>query len=232
MNVQHVSTTLPARRLQAQGILTGDQLIVYEARVSSPPKQTETLTAPRLLHYCLRKGHWSVFDMADMTVEVDTCRAISAQAVRHWSFDGIEVTPEFRFQEFSQRYAEVQSFETWEARRQDDKNRQSSNDDLPEDVKTWFLQAQRAVQTSALMNYEKALEKGIAKECARILLPMSAATRFYMKGTARSWIHYLRARRAPEAQKEHRDVANAIGAIFTAEFPTVSEAAFALQGEA
>lgn len=230
MQVQHVSTTQPSKRLRSLGIETADQLIVYEARVSSPPKQTETLTAPRLLHYCLRKGHWSIFDMADMTVEVSTCRAISAQVVRHWSFDGIEVTPEFRFQEFSQRYAEVASFETWEARRQDVENRQGSIDDLPADVKKWFLDAQAATQDSALVLYQEAISRGIAKECARVLLPMSAATRFYMKGSCRSWIHYLRARRSGSgAQKEHSDVADLILQIFNAEFPVVSEAAFVLQ---
>ena len=205
--------------------MTAEQMMIYIARVSSPQNQTNHLTAARLLKYCIDHGHWSVFDMADMTVEVETSRAISAQVVRHWSMDGVEVVGDFRYQEFSQRYAQVVGFETYEARRQADKNRQGSVDDLPDEDKEWFLCAQSAVQSSAGALYDEAVRRGIAKECARFLLPMSAKTRFYMKGTVRSWVHYLRPRCAPDAQAEHREIALDIRQVFAQEFPATCEAA-------
>ena len=227
MTVELVSATEPSPRLKKLGINTADDLMVYQARVSSPKNQVDTLTAPRLLKYCIEHGHWSVFDMADMTVEVHTSRAISAQVVRHWSFDGLEVVGDFRFQEFSQRYAQVLEFEKYEARAPHPKNRQASQDTLPQDVKEWFNTAQGAVNDAAAELYNEALEKGIAKECARFLLPMSASTTFYMKGTARSWIHYL-SQRSTEAgaQKEHVDIADQIRDIFKNTFPITFAGAF------
>lgn len=227
MKVEFVSKTAPSRRLLALGIKDADDLMIYKARVSSPQNQVDTLSAPRLLNYCIKQGHWSVFDMADMTVEVVTSRAISAQVVRHWSFDGVEVVGDFRFQEYSQRYAKVLAFETYEARAPHPKNRQASLDTLSPDVKEWFAKAQGAVNDAAVELYEQALEKGIAKECARFLLPMSAQTTFFMKGTARSWIHYLTQRSsAAGAQKEHVDIADKIRDIFKEEFPVTFEGAF------
>lgn len=227
MKVEFVSKTAPSRRLLALGIKDADDLMIYKARVSSPQNQVDTLSAPRLLNYCIKQGHWSVFDMADMTVEVVTSRAISAQVVRHWSFDGVEVVGDFRFQEYSQRYAKVLAFETYEARAPHPKNRQASLDTLSPDVKEWFAKAQGAVNDAAVGLYEQALEKGIAKECARFLLPMSAQTTFFMKGTARSWIHYLTQRSsAAGAQKEHVDIADKIRDIFKEEFPVTFEGAF------
>jgi len=227
MRVEFVSKTVPAPRLIAKGINNADDLMVYQARVSSPQNQVDTLTAPRLLNYCLKHGHWSVFDMADMTVEVETSRAISAQVVRHWSFDGIEVVGDFRFQEFSQRYAKVLDFETYEARAPHPKNRQASVDTLSAETKGWFASAQNAVNARAAELYDQAIEKGIAKECARFLLPMSAKTTFFMKGTARSWIHYLTQRStAAGAQKEHVEIADIIRSIFKTEFPVTFEGAF------
>jgi thymidylate synthase (FAD) len=230
MTVELVSATEPSSRLKKLGINTADDLMVYQARVSSPQNQVDTLTAPRLLKYCIDHGHWSIFDMADMTVEVQTSRAISAQVVRHWSFDGMEVVDDFRFQEFSQRYAKVLNFETYEARAPHPKNRQASIDTLSPDTKGWFASAQNAVNARAAELYNEALEKGIAKECARFLLPMSASTTFYMKGTARSWIHYLTQRStAAGAQKEHVDIADQIRDIFAATFPITFAGAFGEQ---
>ena len=227
MKVELVSVTVPAPRLQKLGIKTGDELLVYQARVSSPKNQTNTLTGPRLMNYCIREGHWSVFDMADMTVEVVTSRAISAQVVRHWSFDGMEVTGDFRFQEFSQRYAEVLEFEKYEARAPHPKNRQLSVDTLPDSAKEQFRALQEDVQAVGEAAYRKALELGVAKECARFLLPMSAQTTFYMKGSARSWIHYLKQRSAEAgAQPEHVEIADAIRVLFKKHFPATYEGAF------
>ena len=150
-----------------------------------------------------------------MTVEIETSRAISAQILRHRSFC---------FQEFSQRYAEVQEFENYEARRQDIKNRQNSIDDMTEFEKQWFNIAQGKIQKEAMELYNMALSKGIAKEQARMLLPMSTQTKLYMTGNIRSWIHYLEVRCDPSTQKEHRDVANKIKEIFIKELPIISEA--------
>lgn len=233
MNVRFVSSTIPSAELNKQGIFTADALMVYAARVSSPQNQPNVDTGPRLLRYCIRHGHWSVFDMADMTVEVTTSRAISAQVVRHWSFDGMEVTGDFRFQEFSQRYAEVLEFEQYEARAPHPKNRQLSEDTLSDEVKAEFNHYQRQMQETAMALYQQALQMGVAKECARFLLPMSATTTFYMKGTARSWIHYLK-QRSPQCgaqgvQPEHGDIANAIAVLFAEVFPQTYEAAFDVQ---
>jgi thymidylate synthase (FAD) len=207
---------------------TAEELIVYCARVSNPSNQANMETAEKLLQYCIREGHWSVFDMADMTVEVQTSRALSAQTVRHWSFDGIEVAGDFRFQEFSQRYAEVPQCETYEARAPHPKNRQLSVDTLPDETKAWFRDAQRHVQSNAHGLYTEALSRGIAKECARFLLPMAASTTYYMKGAVRSWLFYLEKRALPEngAQPEHLDIGQAIMPLFREHFPIVSAAYF------
>lgn len=227
MKVSLVSVTTPAPALQEKGIKTADDLMVYAARVSSPQNQDTPGTGPRLLRYCIRNGHWSVFDMADMTVEVVTSRAISAQVVRHWSFDGLEVSGDFRFQEFSQRYAEVLEFETYEPRSPHPKNRQASVDDLPTYVKEWFVAEQQRVQHAANEAYQSALRRGVAKECARFLLPMSAQTTFYMKGSCRSWIHYLKQRSVEAgAQPEHVAIADSIRALFAQHFPVTYEGAF------
>lgn len=233
MKVRLISTTTPAYGLELQGIKTADELMVYAARVSSPQNQPNVDTGPRLLRYCIRNGHWSVFDMADMTVEVTTSRAISAQVVRHWSFDGLEVAGDFRFQEFSQRYAEVLQFEWYEARAPHPKNRQLSENTLSEEQKEWFRQHQERMRIICESLYREALERGIAKECARFLLPMSATTTFYMKGSCRSWIHYLK-QRSPQCgaqgvQPEHGAIADAIAALFADIFPQTYEAAFDVQ---
>jgi thymidylate synthase (FAD) len=227
MKVTLISLTTPAPHLVELGIKTPDDIMVYTARASSPENQVKNLNGPRLLNYCIRNGHWSVFDMADMTIEVVTSRALSAQVVRHWSFDGLEVTGDFRFQEFSQRYAQVTDFETYEARAPHAKNRQLSEDTLPEDVKAWFRRKQLEAQAASNSVYLEALERGIAKECARFVLPMSAQTKFYMKGSARSWIHYLKLRRKESgAQAEHVDIADDARVLFKQHFPMAYEGAF------
>lgn len=216
MKVSLISTTSWKTGL-IQGEDTSEDLIVYTARVSNPSSQAAGENNERLIRYLIEHKHWSPFEMVDMTVEIETSRAIAAQILRHRSFS---------FQEFSQRYATVSMgcFERYEARRQDVKNRQNSIDDLDENTKDWFTSVQNTVQESCLALYNYALTRGIANEQARMLLPLSTRTRLYMKGSVRSWIHYLEARLDQTAQKEHRDIALAIARIFTDEFPTIAKA--------
>jgi len=154
--------------------------------------------------------------MADMTVEIVTSRAIAQQILRHRSFN---------FQEFSQRYAKADmGFETYEARRQDTKNRQNSINDMDDSDKHWFECAQVNIQSMCESAYDQALAKGIAKEQARFLLPLSTTTKLYMKGSVRSWIHYLGLRTGNGTQKEHMDIAQAIESMFAEQFPTIAQA--------
>jgi thymidylate synthase (FAD) len=192
---------------------TPEQLVMYCARVSNPNNQLSG--KPGLLKYCLDAGHVSIFEMSDMIVEIETSRAIAAQILRHWSFS---------FQEFSQRYAAVSEFETYEARRQDNKNRQNSVDNMSEEDKQWFLNAQEWIQNESQIMYKEALSKGIAKEQARFLLPLSTRTKLYMKSNLRDWINYLNLRTGNGTQKEHQDIANEIKKIFVKEFPVIAEA--------
>ncbi len=186
----------------------------YVARVSNPAGQ-DNPDVSRLLAYCARKGHWSVFEHASMTVEIKTSRGIAPQILRHRSFT---------FQEFSQRYAEVKDFVTYEARRQADTNRQSSVDDLGEESRAWFLQAQQELRDYCVSVYTEARSRGIANECARFLLPATAATTLYMTGLVRNWIHYLQLRTKPDVQLEHRRIAYEVRAIFNTQFPITSAA--------
>jgi thymidylate synthase (FAD) len=211
MKVSLVSISNP----MINNIKTAEELIVYTARVSNPSNQLKTETAPKLLKYCLDNKHFSIFEMADMCVEIKTSRAISAQILRHRSFT---------FQEFSQRYAEVSQFETYPARRQDIKNRQNSLDDMSEEDKKWFLQAQEEIISISNAKYHTAIGMGIAKEQARFLLPLSTQTTLYMKGNLRSWITYLDVRCDPSTQLEHREIAQEIKKIFTEQFPVIAEA--------
>lgn len=216
MKVSLVAVTQPVPELAEKGIRTADDLIAYAARVSSPQNQHKTETAPRLLRYCLRNGHWSVFETASMTLEIETSRAIAAQILRHRSFT---------FQEFSQRYAEADlGFEDVRPRRQDTKNRQNSTDDLDSDTIDWFARQTGRIEFQAEQLYAEALERGVAKECARFFLPLSTRTRLYMTGNARSWIHYFAQRCAPATQLEHREIALAAREIFLTTFPTVGAA--------
>jgi len=190
-----------------------EKLVAYCARVSSPKQDNPKIE--KLLEYCIDHGHWSVFETPYITIEINTSRAISAQILRHRSFT---------FQEFSQRYSAVKGFETYKARRQDSKNRQNSIDDLSLRDKIWFLDAQDAVKDVCSALYEDALDRGIAKEQARFLLPLSSKTKLYMTGNVRSWVHYLDLRCRVDTQKEHRDIALAIREILKKELPIISKA--------
>ncbi len=212
MNVRLIAVTNPLIEIQNEK-LSPEGLIAYCARVSSPHQ--ENLDYEKLLAYCIKNRHWSIFEMVDMTVEILTSRGISPQILRHRSFV---------FQEFSQRYAKVQSFETYTPRRQDSKNRQHSIDDLEEATMTWFADAQEKIRALSVETYNEALEKGIARECARMLLPLNTQTKLYMKGSVRSWIHYIEVRTDASTQKEHRDIAEAVKEIFINQFPVTAAA--------
>ncbi len=192
----------------------GDDLIAYMARVSNPQHQ-HRLEIANLIRYCANNGHWSIFEMVNMCVEITTTRMISAQTLRHNSM---------RFQEFSQRYAKVQEYVPVKARRQDTKNRQNSIDDMPEEIIDWFYEEQERLFRETHAVYDQAIEYGIAKECARAVVQMNSKTVMYVNGTVRSWIHYLAARTHPSAQKEHRDIALAAQELFIQQFPVVGQA--------
>lgn len=195
-----------------------EKTMIYIARVSNPNNQNNQEYA-KLLRHCIDEGHWSVFDQADMTVEVNTSIAMAMQILRHYSF---------KFQQFSQRYADVTHLQIEipvpSLRRQDKKNRQNSTDDLPKDVKARLEEKMRQHFSEAIKLYCEMLQNDVAKESARFVLPEATMTRMYMKGSCRSWIHYLATRTKVSTQKEHRDVANAIMRIFCEVFPTVAEA--------
>jgi thymidylate synthase (FAD) len=196
-------------------VILPEELIAYTARVSNPSNQANMETAPKLIAYLIKNKHWSPFEMAHMTVEIKTSRAIAQQILRHRSFS---------FQEFSQRYAKATSFVNYEARRQDDKNRQNSIDDMKPVDRAWFQAAQKDVQERSKKLYDIALDRGIAKEQARFLLPLSTETTIYMCGSVRSWIHYLELRCASGTQKEHKDIADGIKFIFSTQFPDIAKA--------
>ena len=188
--------------------------IGYCARVSNPKNQ-ENPDVDKLLGFCIKHGHWSIFEMANMVVEINTTRGIAAQILRHRSFS---------FQEFSQRYAEAEGFEDIEPRRQDKKNRQNSLDDLSKHDREWYKIALSEENRRCYSKYKEALNRGIAKESARFLLPLNTKTRMYMNGTVRSWIHYIQLRTHESTQKEHQDIANEIKGIFIEQFPVTSSA--------
>ncbi len=191
--------------------------IAYVARVSNHKNQDNEKFAG-LLKYCINHGHWSIFEQAFMTLEIETTRGIAAQILRHRSFT---------YQEFSQRYADsnlLGEIELPELRRQDTKNRQNSIDDLDPEVIEKLNKQMNTLFSSALSLYNQMLEKGIAKECARFVLPLATPTRIYMSGSVRSWIHYIDLRSAHGTQKEHMDIANECKSIFVKQFPSISEA--------
>ena len=190
----------------------------YVARVSNPNNQ-ENPNVSGLLKYCIKHNHWSVFEQAHLTVEIETTRGIAAQVLRHRSFT---------FQEFSQRYADSsllgKEIPLPALRRQDDKNRQNSIDDIdPLTQQDFEIKMQRHF-VNGMHLYKEMLEAGIAKECARFVLPLATPTRIYMTGSCRSWIHYIDLRSAHGTQKEHMDIANGCKKIFVENFPSVSEA--------
>jgi len=187
--------------------------IAYCARVSS--KQQDNPEYAKLLAYCLKHGHFSVFEMATICLEIITSRAIAAQILRHRSFN---------FQEHSQRYAEANDREIMEARLQDVKNRQNSLKDENDEHGTWFKGAQDAVWEQSKRLYDEALERGLAKEQARFLLPLATQTRLYMHGNVRSWITYIQTRTDKATQLEHREIAEAAKKIFIEQLPIVAKA--------
>lgn len=214
MKVTPISVTIPL----IEGMMSGEDLIVHNARVSNPSNQLNLDTGPKLLAYCVKHEHWSPFEQASMGVEIVTSRMISAQILRHKSFS---------FQEFSQRYSRVQNLEPVEMRKQADKNRQSSEEVLDDPYcRAIVNQASTFCQDS----YDKLIARGVARECARAVLPLSAQTTLYMTGTARSWIHYIQLRTKQDTQKEHRDIAEAIKVIFKKEFPVTYSALFESNG--
>ena len=194
-----------------------EETMGYVARVSNPNNQDNPNVAG-LLKYCIKHGHWSVFEQAFMTLEIETTRGLAAQILRHRSFT---------YQEFSQRYADsnlLGNVELPELRRQDTKNRQNSIDDLDPEVIETLNKQMKTLFSSAYALYNQMLEDGVAKECARFVLPLATPTRLYMTGSARSWIHYIKLRTGHGTQKEHMDVANECKKIFTEQFPTIAEA--------
>ena len=195
-----------------------EKTIGYVARVSNPNNQENPKVAG-LLKYCIQHQHWSIFEQAFMTVEIETTRGLAAQILRHRSFT---------FQEFSQRYADTNlladEIPMFDLRSQDLKNRQNSNDDVPQNKKQDLQEkiAEHFVESMDL--YNELLANGIAKECARFVLPLATPTRLYMTGSVRSWVHYIDLRSAHGTQKEHMEIAESIRAIFAEQFPIVSQA--------
>lgn len=215
MNVKLVSLT---KSLVEEKELSAEELIVYVARVSNPSNQLNSETADKLIAYMVKNKHWSPFEMCDMTVEIVTSRGIAQQILRHRSFS---------FQEFSQRYAEVTDFEAVQLRKSGATNRQSS-------LKVFDpLLYGNSVLASKLIEhhleesedlYKKLLAAGVAKECARFVLPLTTQTKIYMKGSVRSWIHYLQIRTDEHTQLEHRQIAMGILEVFKSNFPNISKA--------
>jgi thymidylate synthase (FAD) len=209
MKVKLISITNPV----ITGINNPEELISYCARVSNPSNQLNIETAPKLLRYLITHKHWSPFEMVSMTIEIQTNRAIAAQILRHRSFS---------FQEFSQRYSTATELEPIEFRKQGKTNRQVGD----EEVQLTPYQASyiERAEKSCLAAYEFLIDSGIAKECARMILPLSTRTTMYMSGTIRSWIHYIELRTTEDTQKEHRKIALEIKNIFKTKFPNVAEA--------
>lgn len=195
-----------------------EKLISYCARVSNPANQDNDNYA-KLIKYCIDNAHWSIFEQAFMTVEIKTSRAIAAQILRHRSFS---------FQEFSQRYANTnlidEQIPTFEVRRQDTKNRQNSTDDLPDHIKKYWREVTKEHFEKAQRLYEAMINDGVAKECARFILPLATPTKLYMSGSIRSWIHYINLRSANGTQKEHMIIAERAKKIFITQLPIISEA--------
>jgi|SRR5688572_3194953 len=218
MNVRLVSIT---KSLVEEADLSPEELICYTARVSNPSNQINTETADRLIAFLIKNNHWSPFEMVDMTVEIVTSRGIAQQILRHRSFS---------FQEFSQRYAAVTDFEPVQLRLQATSNRQSSSEEANPEIEFHNgkkMSAHTAIalhlkQSQGLYNH--LLEVGIAKECARFVLPITTQTKIYMKGSIRSWIHYLAIRCDKHTQLEHRQIGEAILEIFKGQFPNIFKA--------
>jgi thymidylate synthase (FAD) len=214
MNVKLVSIT---KSLVPEKELTPEELIVYIARVSNPSNQLNSETADKLIAYLIKNKHWSPFEMVDMTVEIVTSRGIAQQILRHRSFS---------FQEFSQRYAEVTDFEAVQLRKAGATNRQSSLEVFDPVLKLGNTASEEiAIALGNLEElYKELLNAGVAKECARFVLPITTQTKIYMKGSIRSWIHYLQIRCDEHTQLEHREIGLAILELFQTHFPNIYKA--------
>jgi thymidylate synthase (FAD) len=209
MKTKLISITKP----EIEGLNTAEEIISYCARVSNPSNQMNIETAHRLLSYLIKHEHWSPFEMASMTIEIKTSRAIAAQILRHRSFS---------FQEFSQRYSTATELEDIEWRIQGKTNRQVGDKEV--DLSEVPAQLVKEAQDKCLEAYDYLIGIGLAKECARMVLPLNTSTTIFMNGTIRSWIHYLNIRCKEDTQKEHREIANEIKSIFKVHFPNISEA--------
>jgi thymidylate synthase (FAD) len=212
MQVKLVSITEPKIN---SSVMTAEELIVYCARVSNPENQLNTETAPKLIKYLIDHKHWSPMEMVSMCVEIKTSRAIAAQILRHRSFS---------FQEFSQRYSTATRLEQIELRKQGETNRQVGDVPLNFAKNIEIFDKIKKLQDQTLDLYEELISQNVAKECARMILPLSTSTTLYMSGNIRSWIHYLQIRTNQDTQKEHRCIALAIKNVFTQNFPNISSA--------
>lgn len=207
--VKLVSITKPV----IEGLSSAQDLISYCARVSNPSNQLNTETAPRLISYLIKHKHWSPLEMASACMEIKTSRAIAAQILRHKSFS---------FQEASQRYSAATSFEDIEFRKQGKTNRQVGDEVI--DLSPELNEKVELAQKASLDAYNSLIENGIAKECARFVLPLNTSTTIYMNGTIRSWVHFIQIREKSDTQKEHREIAIAAKEILLKEFPDVFKA--------
>ena len=214
--VKLIATTIGAGELEGKG---PQEVISYTARISNPHNQENYRTATGLLKYCIKHAHWSIFETASMTLEINTNRGIAAQVLRHRSFT---------FQEFSQRYADTklldQNIPVPSLRKQDKKNRQNSTNDLPPGMVADYQKKIEDHFEAGMDLYNNLLDNGVAKECARFVLPLSTPTRIYMTGSCRSWIHYINLRTAHGTQAEHMELANNCKKVFAQVFPDISEA--------
>lgn len=217
--VKLVSITKPA----VEGLNSAEELIAYCARVSNPSNQMNTETAPKLLAYLIKHKHWSPFEMVHITMEIKTSRAIAAQILRHRSFS---------FQEFSQRYAEATNICEIELRKQGKTNRQVGDEPFEPRISLYDegkinFEAKKLIHLHnerSLSLYDALIKEGVARECARMVLPLATETSMYVSGNIRSWIHYLELRCDEHTQKEHREIANECKGIFVKELPTVAKA--------
>jgi thymidylate synthase (FAD) len=216
LKVTLVSNSEPSAELQAQGIVNCQELVAYCARVSNPANQINTETSEKLIRYLVKHHHWSPLEMVSACVEIETTRDIARQILRHRSFS---------FQEFSQRYAVADlGWGYREARLQDVKNRQNSLESSDVELDAWWDAKQKFVTQVVEDVYTEAIQRGIAKEQARAVLPEGiTVSRLYMQGTIRSWLHYIELRSGPETQKEHREIAQACAGALESIFPMVTE---------
>jgi thymidylate synthase (FAD) len=215
MKVELKSVTVPVSELQDKGIKTTEDFVVYCARVSNPSNQYNSETGERLISYCIKHQHWSIFEQAFCTFEIVTSRAIAAQILRHRSFT---------FQEFSQRYSTATELEDLYFRSQGKTNRQVGDKDFPMSQHLDLAVQVNELQQKSLKVYNNLVNSGVARECARMILPLNTQTTLYMSGSVRSFIHYIDLRTKEDTQKEHREITLEIKNIFVKTFPTIAKA--------